>query len=76
MRPNYANAIKLIEYLSSDDAQQYYANVNFEYPVKYDVPLNDILKSWGGFKADSIDLSKLGENNAAAVRLMDRVGWK
>ena len=74
--PNPANAIKLIEYLVSDTAQKIYADVNLEFPVKKDIAVNPILAHWGSFKADSIALNKLGENNAAAVRLMDRAGWK
>lgn len=73
---NKDNAIKLLEFLSSDTAQEIYANVNFEYPVKKGVKLNPILASWGDFKADPIALSKLGLNNAAAVKLMDRAAWK
>lgn len=74
--PNKANAIKLIEYLSSDKAQEIYANVNYEYPVKTGIAINDILAQWGAFQADTLPLSVLGENNAEAVKLMDRAGWK
>ena len=74
--PHPANALKLIEYLVSDTAQQIYADINLEFPVKKDIAINPLLANWGAFKADSIALNKLGENNAAAVRLMDRAGWK
>ncbi len=74
--PNPGNALKLIEFLASEKAQEIYANVNFEYPVKDGIDLHPILLEWGDFKADSISLSTLGENNADAVKLMDRVGWK
>lgn len=74
--PNRNNAIKLVEFLASDTAQKLYAEVNFEYPVKAGIELHPILKSWGAFKADPLPLSKLGENNADAVKLMDRAGWK
>ena len=73
---NKENATKLIEFLASDLAQELYANVNFEYPVKPGVKLNPILSKWGDFKADPIELSKLGLNNASAVKLMDRAAWK
>lgn len=73
---NKVNAIKFIEFLASDEAQEIYANVNFEYPVKAGVKLNPILTSWGKFKTDPLTLNKLGLNNAAAVKLMDRVEWK
>lgn len=71
-----ANAQKLIEFLVSKEAQQWYAAVNFEYPVRTDIEPSDLLKSWGSFKADSINLNKLGVNNANAVKIMDRAGWK
>lgn len=74
--PNQANALKLLEFLASDKAQEIYANVNFEYPVKTGVTLHPILLQWGDFKADTLNLAILGENNAAAVKLMDRAGWK
>ncbi|MBX2847697.1 MAG: Fe(3+) ABC transporter substrate-binding protein [Acidiferrobacterales bacterium] len=74
--PNKDNAIKLLEFLASDTAQQIYADVNFEYPAKQDIEINSVLSNWGEFKADNIQLDLLGEHNAAAVRLMDRAGWK
>ena len=74
--PNRVNAIALIEFLSSEQAQQIYANVNYEFPVQSDIKTNDILKTWGEFKRDAINLGALGANNARAVKLMDRAGWK
>ncbi|MCL4131551.1 UNVERIFIED_CONTAM: hypothetical protein GTU68_058834 [Idotea baltica] len=74
--PNKENAIKLLEYLASDTAQQIYADVNYEYPVKQDIKVNSVLGEWGEFKAENIQLNHLGKYNAAAVRLMDRAGWK
>jgi len=73
---NSENAIKLMEYLVGEDAQKWYAEVNHEYPVRAGVPWSDILKSWGEFKSDTLNLSRLGELNGDAVRLMDRAGWK
>ena len=74
--PNKENAIKFIEFLSSDKAQEIYANVNYEYPVKGDIEINSILTNWGTFKADALPLEKLGLNNPASIKLMDRAGWK
>ncbi len=73
---NRDSAVKLIEYLVSKEAQQWYAESNYEYPVRAGVEISKTLANWGTFKADSVNLSKLGENNAAAVRLMDRAGWR
>ncbi len=70
------NAIKLIEFLTTEESQQWYAKVNNEYPVVKTVPASEILESWGDFKADSIAVEKLGELNAEAVKLMDRVNWR
>jgi iron(III) transport system substrate-binding protein len=69
-------AIRLIEFLLTDEAQSWYANVNYEYPVKEGVAWGETVTAWGVFKADQIDMAELGRNNAAAVRLMDRAGWR
>ena len=74
--PNKDHGVRLIEFLSSAQAQAIYANVNYEYPVIAGVEVNDILRSWGDFKADSLALKVIGENNAQAVKLMDRAGWR
>ena len=70
------SALKLMEYLVSPEAQRWYAETNHEYPVRERVEWSDQLESWGHFKADTINLSVLGENNPAAVMLMDRAGWR
>lgn len=73
---NKANAVRLLEYLVTADAQRWYAEVNAEYPVRPGVAWSETLESWGRFKADGLNMEKLGEYNAAAVKLMDRAGWK
>ena len=70
------NAIKLIEFMTSAESQAWYAAVNSEFPVLETAPVSKALTSWGSFKADSIALNKLGENNRQAVELMDKAGWK
>lgn len=75
--PHRDTAIKLLEFLITDEAQEWYAQVNNEYPAKPGIPESPaLIKAWGRFKADTISLSQLGEYNAAAVKLMDRAGWK
>lgn len=69
-------AVQLMEFLVSLETQKWYAEANYEYPVRGGVELNKTLKSWGAFKADVLNLSKLGEFNPAAVKVMDRAGWK
>ena len=73
---NREQAIKLLEFLASDAAQQWYAKTNHEFPIRSGVKVSEILKSWGEFTADTLDMNAMGENNAEAVRLMDRAGWK
>jgi iron(III) transport system substrate-binding protein len=73
---NLDNAIKLLEFLVSPDAQSWYANANYEYPVNPSVKPGGLVSTWGTFKADVIDLSRLGELNSEAVKTMDRAGWK
>ena len=73
---NVDNAKKLMEFLSSQQAQRWYADVNYEYPVHKDVKPAALLAGWGKFKADSVNLNQLGVHNADAVKLMDRAGWK
>jgi iron(III) transport system substrate-binding protein len=74
--PHKAQAIKLMEFMAGDEAQKWYAERNHEYPVKHGIEMSDVLRGFGEFKADDLNLSKLGEHNAAAVRLMDRAGWR
>jgi len=73
---NPGNAIKLLEFLISPVAQSWYANANYEYPVNPSVKPGGLVSTWGAFKADVIDLSRLGELNSEAVKTMDRAGWK
>jgi iron(III) transport system substrate-binding protein len=73
---NIVEAQKLLEFLARDQSQQWYAQTNMEYPVSPDVPPSDLLQSWGKFKADAVEVSKLGKLNARAVMAMDRARWK
>ena len=74
--PNKANAIKFIEFLSSEAAQEIFSSSNFEYPVNPKVKISPLLQSWGAFKEDKLSLSTLGALNKSAVLLFDQVGWK
>jgi iron(III) transport system substrate-binding protein len=73
---NRESAVKLLEFLASNAAQRWYAEVNNEYPVNPAIPPSATLKAWGEFKADTLNVAQLGELNATAVKLMDRAGWK
>lgn len=71
--PNQDNALKLMEFLTADKAQQMYAEVNFEYPVKEGVKRSELVESWGDFKPDSIALDEIASYHSAAIRLLDEV---
>ena len=73
---NKEEAVKLLEYMVSDAAQQWYSKTNHEFPVRKGTRVSELLKQWGDFKADNLNLTTLGKNNAEALRLMDRAGWK
>ncbi len=74
--PNPENALRLIEFLTGEEAQSAYAEANFEYPVNPRVPVAEALAAWGDFKADDLNLGRLGELNRDAVMIFDRAGWR
>ena len=70
-------AVKFLEYLTSDQAQQYLAEGNNEWPVvKSALTKNPQLESLGNFKQDSLSIAAIGRSQIAASRLIDRVGWR
>lgn len=69
-------AIKLLEFLSSDKAQNLFADVNMEYPVNPKITADPFVASWGSFKQNPMNLAKAGELQTAAVKLMDRAGYR
>jgi iron(III) transport system substrate-binding protein len=71
-----ANAIKLIEFLSSPEAQQMFADRSFEFPANPQAAVNPIVARWGKFRQDDINIAAAGELQAAAVKLADRAGYK
>lgn len=73
---NPVGAQKLIEWLSSEQAQNLYTDAGMEYPVNPKVKPDPVLVSWGSFKPNLINVSKAGELQATAVKLMDRAGYK
>lgn len=71
-----AGAVKFLEWLSSEKAQNLFADVNLEYPVNPRVKPDSAVAAWGGFKQNLINVAKAGELQTAAVKLMDRAGYK
>lgn len=73
--PNSGNAVKLIEFLLSPDAQKVYAEANFEFPVLANVPLHPTIAHLGMLKVDTLRLSAIATHRAAASMMVDRVGF-
>jgi iron(III) transport system substrate-binding protein len=71
-----ANAIKLLEFLSGLEAQQMFADTSLEFPANPKAEVNAIVKAWGPFRQDDLNVAAAGEFQAAATRLADRAGYK
>ncbi|MPY70298.1 MAG: extracellular solute-binding protein [Alphaproteobacteria bacterium] len=73
---NTAEAVKLLEFLVGEQAQHIYSDVGYEFPVRPGVASGKIVAGMGEFKMDPVPIQVYGENNAEAVRIFDRVGWR
>lgn len=73
---NRENAILFIEFLASIEAQEKFASGNYEYPVHPDAEISSMVKAWGEFNEENVDLTLLGANNTEAVKVFDEAGWK
>lgn len=69
-------ATHFLEWLSSPQAQSLFSNLNLEYPANPKVKPAPEVAAWGTFKQDQVNLSKAGELQKEAIKLMDRVGYK
>ena len=74
--PNKENAIKFLEYLASDQAQEYFSAGNDEYPAVPGVALSPSVASLGIFRPDTIDLSSVAEHIDTAVQTLNAAGWE
>lgn len=74
--PNRENAVRFLEYLASDQAQQYFSAGNDEYPAVPGVALSPSVAALGLFKPDDVDLSAVARNIASAQRIFNDVGWQ
>jgi iron(III) transport system substrate-binding protein len=75
--PNKEGARQFLEFLVSPEAQAIFAKGNYEYPVVSGVPVDNFVKSLGELKGDEKTLAAVfGKNNAEALKIMDRAGWK
>jgi iron(III) transport system substrate-binding protein len=74
--PNLKEAKSLLDFMLSQESQEWYASTNNEYPVREGVAWSQVLLNFGQFKGQQIELSRVGELNAQAVMVMDKAGWK
>ncbi|PZQ49489.1 MAG: Fe(3+) ABC transporter substrate-binding protein [Rhodovulum sulfidophilum] len=73
--PHREDAIKFLEYLTTDSAQEFFANQNHEFPAVADVKVGEIAAALGEFRPDTLNLSVLGENQAKAQEIFNAVGF-
>lgn len=71
--PNKAAALKLVEFLASDEAQKIYAETNNEFPIKAGVARSELVQSWGEFTPDSLELSEISALRPEALKLIEEV---
>jgi iron(III) transport system substrate-binding protein len=69
-----AEARKLMEFLSSKQAQQMYASTNFEYPVMAGVKPDREVASWGVFKSDQVSLQTIADLSPKATMIFQTIG--
>lgn len=73
--PNKEAALKLMEWLTSDEAQKIYAETNHEFPVKPGVATSDLVAGWGSFTPDALPLTEVAANRATALRIMEEINF-
>jgi iron(III) transport system substrate-binding protein len=73
---NRDEALRLLEWMSSERAQNLFADSNMEYPVNPNVKPHDVVSGWGSFRQNVINIAKAGELQKSAIMLMDRAGYR
>jgi iron(III) transport system substrate-binding protein len=73
--PNRAEAVKLLEFLVSPEAQAVYAQANYEYPVRQGAELDPIVAGFGTLRVDQTSLPEIAAQRALASRIVDEVGF-
>jgi iron(III) transport system substrate-binding protein len=73
--PNQDAALKLMEFLSSDEAQKIYAETNHEFPVKPGVPVSALVASWGSFTPDTLPLIDIAAERPVALKIMEEINF-
>ena len=74
--PNRDNAIRFLEYLTSDRAQSLFADGNNEYPAVPSVGASSNVAALGDFKEDGLNAAELGVHQSTAIMVFDRAGWQ
>ena len=72
---NRDSAVALLEFLAGDKAQNMYATVNFEFPVKEGIKTHELVESWGAFKSDTLSLEDIASHRTTATKLVDKTGF-
>jgi iron(III) transport system substrate-binding protein len=73
--PNRANAVKLLEFMSENEAQRVFADVNYEYPVRPGIAVNAFVRSFGELKPDPMPVAEVAKAREKASALVDKVGF-
>ncbi|MGR3824387.1 MAG: Fe(3+) ABC transporter substrate-binding protein [Salipiger marinus] len=73
--PNRENALKMMEFLTSPEAQKLYASANYEYPIAPGTEADDVVNSWGSFTPDDVNLMELAGLRGDALRLIEEVDF-
>ncbi|MEO1919309.1 MAG: Fe(3+) ABC transporter substrate-binding protein [Paracoccaceae bacterium] len=73
--PNKVEALMLMEFLTSTKAQEIYAELNYEYPLLADVPVSELVKSWGEFTADDTPLTDIAQFRGDALKMVNTVNF-
>jgi iron(III) transport system substrate-binding protein len=73
--PNRENAVKLLEYMTSPEAQRVFANVNYEYPVRTGIEINKLVASFGDLKPDAMSVAEVAKLRSKAAELVDKVAF-
>ena len=73
--PHPEDARAFMEFLASPEAQEIYAEVNYEFPVKPDVPRSDLVAGWGEFEPDSVNLMDLAALREDALKIMEEINF-
>ena len=73
--PNRENALKFMEFLTSPDAQEVYATANYEYPIAPNTEPAELVKGWGAFQADDVNLMELAARRKLALKITEVVDF-